>query len=96
MLFISTDSNNMIAYDKNGLRIVFTFERNDVPSTISITMTANNDTSMPMSDFLFQVAVPKVREVFQRCKLTWINLDFKQNLPHGINIYFVCRRSSFR
>ena len=61
----------MIAYEKNGLRIIFTPERIDVPSTISIIMTANNDTSMPISDFLFQVAVPKVRELHLGCTFIW-------------------------
>lgn len=55
----SSDSSSMVAYEKNGLRITFTSERIDIPSTVSIIMAANNDTALLMSDFLFQVAVPK-------------------------------------
>lgn len=49
------------SYDKNGLKIEFTFERslND-QHTLLITMVAHNSTTSPMDEFLFQAAVPKV------------------------------------
>lgn len=60
-LSFSADSNSIVAYEKNGLRITFTLEHVDLPSTISIIMAAFNETPLPLSEFLFQVAVPKVR-----------------------------------
>lgn len=42
---------------------MFTLEGVDIPATISIVMAASNETSLPMSDFLFQVAVPKVNNL---------------------------------
>lgn len=51
---------SMTAYEKNGLKILFQLERlPDNPNTTVITMSATNDTLNPMSEFLFQVAVPK-------------------------------------
>lgn len=51
---------SMTAYEKNGLKITFALERlPDNPSTTVITMMATNETLNPMSDFLFQAAVPK-------------------------------------
>ena len=58
---IITDLPSMTAYEKNGLKIVFQLERlPDNPNTTVITMSATNETLNPMSEFLFQVAVPKV------------------------------------
>ncbi|XP_046911248.2 adaptor protein complex 1, gamma subunit [Dermatophagoides farinae] len=52
--------SSITAFEKNGLKIVFHFERNvENPLTISITMIATNTTDQPMNDFLFQAAVPK-------------------------------------
>ena len=52
---------SIVAFEKNDLKIVFHFERDPVtPSTIKITLNAINSCSTPMTDFLFQAAVPKV------------------------------------
>ncbi|XP_027198587.1 adaptor protein complex 1, gamma subunit [Dermatophagoides pteronyssinus] len=57
---VSEKISPITAFDKNGLKIVFQFERcADNPLTISITMIATNTTDQPMNDFLFQAAVPK-------------------------------------
>lgn len=49
------------AYDKNGLRLEFQFEKAaDNPSLIVITLIASNSNPLPIEDFLFQAAVPKV------------------------------------
>lgn len=45
--------------DRNGLRIIFTFERNE--DTLTIHSKATNSTSYPMMNFVFKAAVPKVR-----------------------------------
>lgn len=61
----------MTAYNKNGLKIDFTFERaNPNPSIAVITIHASNATEADMTDFVFQAAVPKVSaERFLRLKL---------------------------
>ncbi|CAF1214755.1 unnamed protein product [Didymodactylos carnosus] len=48
---------NMTVIDKNGLQVIFSFERND--PNITITLRASNATSSPISSFLFKAAVPK-------------------------------------
>ena len=50
----------MNAYEKNGLKIDFEFERSPVDGVLSINLTASNANPAPMSDFVFQAAVPKV------------------------------------
>lgn len=53
----------MTAYNKNGLKIDFTFERaNPNPNVAVITIHASNTTEADMTDFVFQAAVPKVRK----------------------------------
>uniref|UniRef100_A0A3Q2ZZZ7 AP-1 complex subunit gamma n=1 Tax=Kryptolebias marmoratus TaxID=37003 RepID=A0A3Q2ZZZ7_KRYMA len=48
------------AYNKNGLKIDFTFERaNPNPNIAVITIHASNSTETDMTDFVFQAAVPK-------------------------------------
>lgn len=53
--------NTLVAIEKNGLKIVFNFEKNkDSNSPITIHLEATNQNSSNISDFLFQAAVPKV------------------------------------
>nr|XP_014350263.1 PREDICTED: AP-1 complex subunit gamma-like 2 [Latimeria chalumnae] len=48
------------AYNKNGLKVEFTFERSNTnPSITVITIHASNTTEVDMADFVFQAAVPK-------------------------------------
>nr|XP_017212306.1 AP-1 complex subunit gamma-1 isoform X2 [Danio rerio] len=50
----------MTAYNKNGLKIEFTFERsNPNPNIAVITIHATNTTEVDMTEFVFQAAVPK-------------------------------------
>ncbi|KTF81410.1 hypothetical protein cypCar_00028879 [Cyprinus carpio] len=50
----------MTAYNKNGLKIEFTFERsNPSPNIAVITIHATNSTEADMTEFVFQAAVPK-------------------------------------
>ena len=52
---------SIVAFDKNSLKVIFHFERDaNTPSTVKITLNAINSCSSPMTDFLFQAAVPKV------------------------------------
>lgn len=47
-------------FEKAGLKIQFNFDRSPTtPAVIAITLTAFNSTPAPMSNFLFQAAVPK-------------------------------------
>ena len=48
----------MTAIDRNGLRIVFTFERED--KILTIHSKATNSTQYPITNFVLKAAVPKV------------------------------------
>lgn len=51
----------MIAFNKNGLRICFEVEKlMDSPTTTVVNVIANNDSPTPFTEFLFQAAVPRV------------------------------------
>ena len=51
----------MTAFEKNGLKIEFTFERSQAQaSVVNITLSATNSNPQPLNDFVFQAAVPKV------------------------------------
>lgn len=50
----------MLAYDKDGLKIVFTLEKMPDGNMLNINVTASNNTLSTMTDFLFEAAVPKV------------------------------------
>lgn len=65
---VETSSSNhvseMVAYDKNGLKITFTLKPFfETPNTTAVSIIARNNTTLPISEFLFQVAVPKVSEL---------------------------------
>lgn len=50
----------LIAYDKNGVRINFTVERlQELPNMTVINVTVHNNTPSSITEFLFQAAVPK-------------------------------------
>uniref|UniRef100_A0A8C3C8V9 AP-1 complex subunit gamma n=1 Tax=Cairina moschata TaxID=8855 RepID=A0A8C3C8V9_CAIMO len=58
--FFSAGIPSITAYNKNGLKIDFTFERSNTnPSVTVITIQASNSTELDMTDFVFQAAVPK-------------------------------------
>uniref|UniRef100_A0A8C2SVL1 AP-1 complex subunit gamma n=1 Tax=Coturnix japonica TaxID=93934 RepID=A0A8C2SVL1_COTJA len=61
LLFLfSTGIPSITAYNKNGLKIDFSFERSNTnPSVTVITIQASNSTELDMTDFVFQAAVPK-------------------------------------
>uniref|UniRef100_A0A2L2Y152 AP-1 complex subunit gamma n=2 Tax=Parasteatoda tepidariorum TaxID=114398 RepID=A0A2L2Y152_PARTP len=57
----SKDIPSITAFEKNGLKIVFEFEKPpDNPQMIVINLVASNSSLAPINDFLFQAAVPKV------------------------------------
>ena len=59
---LCTGIPGMTAYEKNGLKVDFSFERSPTnPTVVAITLIATNSTNHAVTDFLFQTAVPKVR-----------------------------------
>ena len=51
----------MVVFDKAGLKIAFKLERSiDNADLLMINMSAQNLGSTPLTEFLFQAAVPKV------------------------------------
>lgn len=63
------DLPSITAYEKNGLKIVFSLERlPENPNTTVIRMSAMNETLDPITEFLFQAAVPKVSQCY---KIYW-------------------------
>ncbi len=62
----------MTAFENNGLKINFAFEKvpGNPSNVVSIMVTATNSLAFPMTDFVFQAAVPKVCvEFFLTCFL---------------------------
>lgn len=57
-----TDIPTTTVFEKNGLKLDFSFERND--EQLTITLKAFNSSSQPMENFVFQAAVPKVSRLF--------------------------------
>jgi len=56
--FTQSDLPTITAYEKHGLRVVFTFPDRDAENP-KITLYAYNLTASPIQDFVFQAAVPK-------------------------------------
>lgn len=52
----TSETPTIVAYEKHGLRVVFTFPANRITS---VTLVAHNLTNSPIQDFVFQAAVPK-------------------------------------
>ena len=57
---------SITAFENNGLKINFGFEKvpGNPSNVVSIMMTATNSLALPMTDFVFQAAVPKVCKRF--------------------------------
>lgn len=75
----SNHVSEMVAYDKNGLKITFTLKPFvETPNTTVVSIEARNNTTLPISEFLFQVAVPKASElrfqIFRSCESAARNL----------------------
>lgn len=53
---------SITAFENNGLKINFAFEKvpGNPSNVVSIMVTATNSLAFPMTDFVFQAAVPKV------------------------------------
>ena len=65
MCFCCVGVPSIIAYNKNGLKIEFNLQKvdNNPANIIDMTLTASNSLAVPITDFVFQAAVPKVREL---------------------------------
>ena len=73
LLFLLIGFPSITAFENNGLKINFGFEKvpGNPSNVVSIMMTATNSLALPMTDFVFQAAVPKVcmHSVFLLCFL---------------------------
>lgn len=60
--FVQLGSSSVSVFNKNGLDIQFSFDTSKLQATnsILITMAATNSLMSPMTNFVFQAAVPKV------------------------------------
>lgn len=58
--FLDKDVPIITAYDKDGLKIVFTLDKLADTNSLTINVVATNNNLSSMTDFLFQAAVPKV------------------------------------
>lgn len=61
--WLSTGFPSITAFERNGLKIDFAFEKvpGNPSNVVSILVSATNSLAIPMTDFVFQAAVPKVR-----------------------------------
>ncbi|XP_060528822.1 AP-1 complex subunit gamma-1 isoform X1 [Cylas formicarius] len=59
----SVNLSSLTAFNKDGLKILFMFERNKENSTVTINVTALNETKLTMTEFLFQAAVPRTFQI---------------------------------
>ncbi|KAJ8968872.1 hypothetical protein NQ317_008128 [Molorchus minor] len=57
------DVPNLVAYNKDGLKIVFSLDTVPDSNTLTINVTATNHTLSTMTEFLFQAAVPKTFQI---------------------------------
>ena len=66
MTYFLTGFPPITAFENNGLKINFTFEKvpGNPSNVVSIMVTATNSLAFPMTDFVFQAAVPKVCSYF--------------------------------
>ena len=64
--FVQLGSPSVSVFNKNGLDIQFSFDTSKLQATnsILITMAATNSLMSPMTNFVFQAAVPKVSFFF--------------------------------
>ncbi|XP_051156865.1 AP-1 complex subunit gamma-1 isoform X2 [Leptopilina boulardi] len=57
---IQNEAQNMVVFDKSGLKITFKLERStENADLLIINMLAQNSGTIPLTEFLFQAAVPK-------------------------------------
>ncbi|GJQ75627.1 hypothetical protein Trydic_g17705 [Trypoxylus dichotomus] len=58
------DVPTLTAFEKNGLKIIFALEKlPETNNTLSINVTATNNTLSNITDFLFQAAIPKTFQI---------------------------------
>ncbi|XP_002732837.2 AP-1 complex subunit gamma-1 [Saccoglossus kowalevskii] len=50
---------SLTAFEKGGLKVELEFEKDTSPNVINITAKSTNSTTYPMTDYVFQAAVPK-------------------------------------
>lgn len=69
----------LTAFDKNGLKVELTCERdNGQPNVTIINVKSTNSTATTMSDYIFQAAVPKVTKSTQSSGLQSSSFSFSK------------------
>lgn len=64
-------------YDKNGVRMVFNFNKNaNAPDVAAMQLVATNSSAAHIGQFVFQVAVPKVRSLHKSTAHTAVVVQF--------------------
>lgn len=63
----------MTAFDQNGLRIDFNFEKQQMANQIVIRLSVNNATFVTLEQFVFQAAVTKV--IHSRITVIFVHTD---------------------
>lgn len=82
----------MTVFEKDGLKLDFAFEKEpSSPQTAVIHLTAINLSSCPMTDFLFQAAVPKVSVEQASLLVLLVGLCTKIQDSLLFSSYFLCK-----
>lgn len=71
--FVFAEKNvpTLTAFDKDGLKIIFSLDKLPESNSLSINVTATNNTMKNITEYLFQAAVPKV---ISQCKFHELQL----------------------
>lgn len=92
-MIVVTELPNMMVLDKSGLKITFKLERPpDIPDLLVINMLAQNFGSTILTDFLFQAAVPRVRDTYALA----ITFTITCHIPNYMDLSYISRLQTFQ
>lgn len=74
--FLEKNVPTITAFDKDGLKIIFSLEKMPETNSLSINVTATNNTLTNITDFLFQAAVPKVSSNYASHNFLELKISF--------------------
>lgn len=78
-LFSESNVPTLHPYNKDGLEIVFSLHKVPDSNSLTINVTAKNNTLSNMTEFLFQVAVPRVSIFYRFNNCTCLMLVYSFN-----------------
>lgn len=94
--FIAVEIPSITALNKSGLKIIFTWEKSkEQLDTVNMTMTAHNSLSTPMTDFLFQAAVPRVNNKLKKYHFETQHIQYPHRFSDFSNTNAISIRSSY-